>query len=80
MSHRPHFGQEDVAMLLQPDKQDSIDSDEYVAQRRQKQDSASKPVAERSFTDIARQMTHGSAASRLLQPSLAQSLRQRREF
>lgn len=48
----------EAAIDLQPDKQDSIDSDEYDAKKSTNQSNSTpqKAVAERSFTDIAKQM------------------------
>ena len=65
--------QDQTASLLSTTQQDSADSDEYAQSSRRMPVRAA--IVERSSTDI---MSDADSAGQ--QPSLAQSLRQRREF
>jgi len=65
----------DAVVHLQPDKQDSVDSDDYV----RKSNRTGKAVRQRSIHDVSRRMEQSFESTQTKQ-SLAESLRQRREF
>ncbi len=74
MSNAYRGSNEDAAVYLQPEKQESFDSDEH------RNADGQQPMMEKSLTDFARTSAGASDGRNGQQPSLAQSLRQRREF
>ncbi len=66
---------QEAAMTLQPEQQDSVDSDEYSRNKAQ----SGKAPRQRSIHDITRKMGESFDSTQTKQ-SLAESLRQRREF